>query len=370
MMTRSNRGRGWLSAVVPATVMLAAMSGPAGAETLDNDALQIELNEMAKQIKSVIDKRGGGAVAVGGFSAASSIRGSSGPEIQIKLQQALQSLKPPVVVNSDVYRFEVLGNYLPFVDQSTKLEGVKVVGRVVDAGDGLTLAEFPRFVFGEETVPRLLGLSVHTPPTNDPKVRSDAFKDAGKNPHSSAEGSRISNRGSPYAIELLVKKGVSYVARKAAADSNGRPFVPINKNEVYGIRLINDSNHEAAVRLTIDGVNVLEFTELKSRPKFWVIPAGRKADILGWHKNQSHSLEFKVTEFPDTAAAKIKLKPSPSIGSITASFSAAWEMDSDKPADELRSRGTGFGEEITFKTKTVERSIGRTRDSITVRYER
>jgi hypothetical protein len=341
---------------------------PASAESLTSDALQIELNEMAKQIKAVVSKKGGGAVAIGGFTAATSIRGNNGPEIQLKLSEALQALE--LVVKTDDYRFEIVGNYQPFEDPSTKLQGVKVVGRVVDAADGGTLAEFPRFVFGEEAVPRLLGLSVQTPANADPKLRSDKFKDALKNPEIKLTGATIRNPDSPYALAVLVKEGDKYVPRAATEETGGRPFVPIKKSEVYGLRLINDSDAEAAVALTIDGIEDGRFSQEEPRLRFWIVGPKSHVDVFGWHITREKSIEFKVTDFPDTAAAKVKLKPSEQIGMITAAFSAAWQSDDDKPADEASGRGTGFGAEIKFKTQAVKRFIGHTRDTITVRYER
>jgi hypothetical protein len=94
--------------------------------------------------------------------------------------------------------------------------------------------------------------------------------------------------------------------------------------------------------------------------------------VLGWHKNSSKTLEFKVVDFPETAAAKLNFKPSVEIGVITACFSAAWEDDTKRPADEPKTidRGTGFGSEIEFKTEQVKRTIGQVRDTIAVRYKR
>ena len=114
--------------------------------------------------------------------------------------------------------------------------------------------------------------------------------------------------------------------------------MPIEKNEVYGVRLVNESSYDAAVALSIDGVDSFQFSEIQPQPRFWVVPAKTKVEILGWHVTREKSLEFKVVDFPDTAAAKVKLKPSAEIGLITACFSAAWQSDSDKPSDEAGDR--------------------------------
>lgn len=353
------------------TICAALLAGlmASAARANPDDALRLELAEMAKQVKSLVDKQGGGAIAVGGFTASSNILGSSGPEIQLKLASELQ--KAGLSVDGKNYRFEVTGNYLPVAHPETKLQGVKIVGRVIDAGDGATLGEFPRFVFGEETVPRMLGLSVSVPPNADPKERSRAFEQARANPQAATQGTRISARkGSPYGIEVLVKQGNQYVARPPESNEHGCPFVPINTKEIYAVRLINDSPHEAAVVLSIDGLNCFHFSEAEQKGTYWILAPGKRLDVKGWHKTETASIEFKVVDFPDTAAAKVNLKLSETIGTITAAFSASWADDSQKPSDEGTSRGTGFGSQIEFKTTHVKRTIGHVRETIAVRYER
>ncbi|WP_417385387.1 hypothetical protein [Gimesia sp.] len=330
------------------------------------DALHLELTALAQDIYKLVDKRGGGAVAVGGFTAASNVRGSSGPDVQLQLSAALQ--KTGLTVNFEEYKFEVTGNYLGFTDKETGAYGVKIVSRVIDS-DGTTLAEFPRLVFGEETVPRMLGISVKTPPNDSAFDRSRKIKDALKNPQVNLRGTRIATTvSSPYSVEILVKDGNDYVARSATLDSKRRPFVGIKKDEVYAVRLVNESDHEAAVNLSIDGINNFCFSKTKST--YWIVPAKSTRLIKGWHKDSSTSIEFKVTGYADTATALLKLKPSTSIGQISAAFSASWGEGSRKPHDEASSRGTGFGDEVSTKTKQVTRFIGHVRDVIVVRYEK
>ena len=76
-----------------------------------------------------------------------------------------------------------------------------------------------------------------------------------------------------------------------------------------------------------------------------------------------------MVDFPGTAAAKLNFKPSETVGTISASFAAAWTGDADKPADERSNRGTGFGDEIVAETRRVERILGNTRAVISLRYE-
>ena len=192
-----------------------------------------------------------------------------------------------------------------------------------------------------------------------------------KDPRADVQGTEVrAKAGRPFALEILVKSGTGYVARKIETDAKGRPLEPIHKDEVYGVRLINNSSHEAAVDLKIDGINNFTFSDIKGQ--YWIVGPGKQIDVLGWHKSNTKTLEFKVVDFPETAAAKLNIKASASIGLITACFSASWANDSARPADEpeLTGRGTGFGSEIESKTEQVKRTIGQVRDTIAVRYER
>lgn len=335
------------------------------------DALTLELRAMAKDFASIVEKKDGGAVAIGEFSGSTDVKGSVGPRIQLALATELKALK--IVVDPENYRFEIKGDYQPLVDKESGALGVKLVGRLIDRSTADVLAEKPsgRFVFGPQVVPGMLGLNTHVRPGASEREMSEEFERARKDPRADVQGTKVRTQaGSPYAIEMLVKSGAGYVARAIETDAKGRPLVPIHKNEVYGVRLINTSSHEAAVDLQIDGINCFAFSETKS--KYWIVAAGKHVDILGWHKSNTKTLEFKVVDFPETAAAKLNFKPSATIGLITACFSASWANDAGRPADEpeLAGRGTGFGSEIDFKTEQVNRTIGQVRDTISIRYER
>jgi hypothetical protein len=339
-------------------------------DSVKDDALSVELKEMAKQVKAVVEKKGGGSIAVGAFTGTSRIGGHAGPDIQLKLANALTELHLPI--DKEHYRFEVGGTYLDFEDPATHLLGAKLIGRLLDVTSGDTLKEIQRFVFGAESVPILLGRSPVTSPNADPQQLSDAFKKAMNDPAIDVQdGTRV--KAAPdgqYAIEVLVKKDGKYVPQRATKNDKGFVFVPIQKKEVYAVRLINESSHKAAVNLTIDGISSFEFSTDKPKPKYWIVAPKSSSDIVGWDVDDDHSLEFKVTDFPETAAAKIKLKPSDTIGMIHAAFSAAWVKDTEKPSDESVSRGTGFGDKVNDNKKKVNVNIGHVREQIDVRYER
>lgn len=357
--------------IVVATLQFAAL--PSTIHAADQ-SLEKELQAVVvEHLLPLMEKRGQGAVAIGGFTAATSVKGSAGPEIQLKLSQMLQQLN--VNVDADKYRYEINGNYLPYNDPQSDLYGVKLVTRLVDAEDGTTLGEFPRFVFGPESVPRLLGLTVSSKGGSDPKIQSVSFKKSVQTPEVFLTGAVVSaSPVSPYSVELLVLKSGQYQAIPMSSDTQRRPLAPLSKDDIYAIRLTNNSDHDAAVRVTIDGVNTFEFSEQSPRPNYWIVPRSNDGKpstttIRGWDKSNSKSVEFKVVDFPDSAAAKIKLQPS-QVGMISASFAACWENENDRPRSEGRVRATGFGNEILDQKTLIKRHVGQVRDVISIRYER
>lgn len=347
------------------------------------DALRTEMKFLAADIAKIVEKNNGGSIAIGEFTGSVEVVGSAGPGMQLVLADELQ--KAGMTIDTANHKFEVSGRYQPFHDtpenrviakgdpnDASGLNTVKLVAFLIDSRTGDPLAERPtgRIIFGSETVSAMLGLGTSHPPLRDPRDLSKNIGDALKAPQVDVHGTQIAGKTAQYAIEVLLKKGSEYIAQPVTLE-NGRPFVPLHESSLYGIRLINNSAHEAAVDLRIDGVNCFAFSTVKST--YWIIPPHQSVDILGWHKSNEVVTEFKVVgNFPETAAAKLNLKPSSSIGLISASFSACWENDSQRPSDEpeLKGRGTGFGDDIKSGSIQVERTIGQPRDTISVRYER
>src|SRR5262249_56023329 len=118
---------------------------------------------------------------------------------------------------------------------------------------------------------------------------------------------------SPYSIEVWAapQPGGKYAPRPAAAQ-DGLAFVPLKRGEVFGIKLINRSPHDAAVTLTLDGLNLYSFSDLKDpktgQPKLTVVlvGAGQEVFLRGWHRTHEVSEEFVITDYAKSAAAELR----------------------------------------------------------------
>jgi hypothetical protein len=174
--------------------------------------------------------------------------------------------------------------------------------------------------------------------------------------------------GSPFAMEILAINGQPL----PAASVGGQAFVEIPKGQSYLVRLINNSDQDVGVALTIDGINTLAFSQNKSFRDLgvWVIGAGRTGTIRGWHEIGNRSLQFTVTDIANAPAAAFGA--SDQVGVITATFCAAFAaaLPPSEVIPGVKSVGTGKGPPIEQPLQEVERAFGAVKEAISVRYAR
>ncbi len=94
-------------------------------------------------------------------------------------------------------------------------------------------------------------------------------------------------------------------------------FVPLQRDDVFAIRLINDNDYAVAAVLSIDGLNVFSFSENKNYTHF-IIKPNEQLTVPGWHRTNQKSDEFLITELAKGAAAELKSKAP--VGTITVLF--------------------------------------------------
>jgi hypothetical protein len=226
----------------------------------------------------------------------------------------------------------------------------------------------------DEAIRHIYGFSVNNKKLD--KEREQETVVAFSDPKVSLDGDVVlAGDRSPFGMEVLVE---SHPIKPT--DVDGFAQVELKRDQEYKVRLINRSSLEMAVRLSIDGINFLTFSDLKyedgpykGSPRYdmVLVPPGKTVTIPGWHKNNRTSLAFRITHYADTAAAK--MNRTTDIGTITATFCAAWEKTppEDEP-DGARGPGddgTGFGQPKSANYKAVQRTIGAVRASVAIRYK-
>jgi hypothetical protein len=235
-------------------------------------------------------------------------------------------------------------------------------------------------------VAALLGLTVDLPPQADGKQRDKKIEQSAEKPQAHLEKTRINASGGlPFAIEILVKGPDGRFTPRAAVEKEGLAFVELKNDEVYRVRVINDADYEAAVTLTIDGLNMFTFSEVKDektgKALYDRLLVNHGSFIIpGWHRTNAKngSNEFQVTKYSDSEAAKLYAN-SANVGTVTVTFAAAWANEKGQPADEPKNPdsharsadlGTKRGADTGDGYKEQTREFGVTRAAISVRYSK
>jgi hypothetical protein len=349
------------------------LSTPARAE----DALRTELAAVAKGIAEAVKGLGHETIAVGEFTGPAQLASSGGPVITKTLTEELP--KNGLTVKR-VAAVGVKGEFEDVKDKQSGLLAARIKGTVTDRS-GQVLFTFSRGVFSETVLAALFGTTAKLPTDLPPAERNSELEKSLDKPKVFVQGSRVSAAAdSPYAVEVWAapQPGGKYQPRSAGVQ-DGLAFVPLRRGEVFGVRLVNKSPLDAAVTLTIDGLNLYAFSDVKDpktgRPRYTVVivGAGQEVFLPGWHRTNEVSEEFVITEYARSASAE--LRSTAPTGTITAAFAAAWPKDKPPPADEPSGNSrsadaVGRGARVAQKYIEVERNVGVVRSTVSVRYSK
>ena len=337
-------------------------------------ALEEGIDRLAAKVAAYAKGEGHSSIIVGDFTAPPLLKASSGAGLSHLLATSLKKAGLDV---SDKATLQLVGDFKTqkekdFKDAAFDSVVLRITGKVLDT-NGEELKSFPISIFGDAAA-KIVGGNVEIPTRADVKdeEREAETKRRLDSPQASLVGPETrASKDSPYGIEVVIKD-----KSRVPQLVNGRSFVPLQKTEEYVVRLHTRSAYEAAVELTIDGLSVFAFSEEGNFGARFLIPPGRSIDIPGWYFTTRDSRAFVITSYPDSAAGKKGVRTS--IGTITASYSAAWSVGAPRPADEPAlppggkdsDNATGIGRPIEKRYESVERIIGQTRAIISVRYNR
>lgn len=354
----------------------------ANAVSADDRTLDDSVNQMGQKLCRYLDSKGYAEITIREFNGPSELQASGGPGLVHRFTTVFQKHGVTVV---DAAAIILTGDYT-LVQSIEEKVTVRILGTLMDqTGDVLTdfnladvhipghsKAHIQSDVDYTEDVVQLLGVTTDLYPEDSIADRNRDLKKRIEQPHVHLSGNRCSaSSRSPYHMELMI--GQSSLPLQ---EQQGKAFVALQRADIYTVRLHNDSEYDAAVKLCIDGLNVFTFSELKNakgQPKYsvYIIPAGRMIELKGWHRTNDRVDQFQVMKYADSAAAT--LRHTQDLGTITASYFAAWPKGGTRPHDEdFVSKGngnaTGFGPPVRQTAKEVQREIGRLRSSVSIRY--
>jgi hypothetical protein len=323
-------------------------SGSASAQS--PGVIDEELFSVANEVSNFLKRFGDTTIAVGQFTCAPQLNSSAGPKIVKSLTDNLAERGIKIKRIADL---GLKGEYRLVIQNGADGMEAVIKGSIEDLS-GKHLLDFSKNIRDTSELCSLFGLTVNLPPSESEAARSKRLVASVKRPETFLKKTRISaGKDSPYGVEILVKSNDQYQA-KPVADCDGLAFVGIAREEIYAVNLINDSDEDAAVTLTIDGLSMFAFSEFTDY-SYIIVPKKSQGLIKGWHITNEKSDSFLVTEYSKSAAAEL-LSSSADLGTITATFAAAWPKEKKPPADEhgamLALRGadaTGRGPSVAAK---------------------
>jgi serine/threonine protein kinase len=333
------------------------------------ESLREGLKEIAGELKKALEARGETSINIGEFRGPPGAPEGGEPGLAHRLEEELTALG---VKPDHQARLVVSASYRVDSEASEEAPVIRLTVRAEDDVGrevwGLPL-QTPLSV---TEAAQLFGLTVNLPlRTRGPDAdKARAILKSLDTPTCFLRGTQLSaDQGSPYSIEVLRTTRPEDRAAVPVTIEKGRPYAVVGK-ETYAIRLINDSDSEAAVALTVDGHPWCAFAEDEwlRKQRFMTIPAKKSAIILGWTKSIGQVTPFQLTPYRSAAAATLTPRASQA---VTAVFAAAWEKGQPPPEDEPPGErgpdGTGAGATMTQNFGHGVRMIGAPRAAVTVR---
>lgn len=201
------------------------------------------------------------------------------------------------------------------------------------------------------TAPAAVTTPVAGNPVAERQRQGDALKQALANPTGVAVGGKVAaSPTSPFQMQIMIKTSDPgtgmpvYTAPKVDIDG-GVAYIDLQKGQEFIVALYNNSAHDVAVELYLDGINSFELSQspyFKS-PYYYIVHRGSSAAIDGWYVTENKKLSFLVADAPDSLAAqRFPDRGTASMGMITALYYYAWARPEERPAfeAEVATRGT------------------------------
>lgn len=347
-------------------------------------AIASQLDEKMKELaESVLAFTKGKSVRVGVFSPTGLPDTSFGAGCTEALKHAINQRKPDAV--SETANFVVNGNYL-FVKSRTHTDlsrVVKIDARIIDLTFGEEVTKIPFRVELDHTnaIAEVIQETVALPPSGSKALRNQILVQSVLQPKAHIHGRNntlvSSNTESGLAVEILTHRSLNEPAMpRRASLIGGRPFVDIAHDELYEVKLYNNTTREIAAQLSIDGIDMYHFSKDRApdgSPAYShvIVPPRSTATVIGWHNSVSGNDNYKsflVTSYGKGAASQSGITASEKLGVIHVQFA----FSQIPPSGEKSSSGkeTGLGPPQRVTQEPVTRQIDPPHDFVSIRYAR
>jgi hypothetical protein len=362
-----------LPAVVAVVLLLVPAAALAPASEVRN-----KLVGATKELARLIKDENQTQVAIKEFTGPALPRTSAGPMIQTILLEELK--KHNIQVNPNAFLF-VGGEYFVLEEEKVKSEDLTVRLLITlrnKKAKKLVELNIDIGYRGNDDLIKLLALNADLEkyPKADREGQNQQLRKQYDRPPLKLESTKIKvSPNSKYAVEVLTRPaGGGPLKVLTPRGDKGQAYVEIKKGEEYVLRLYNNSAYEAAVSITIDGVDAFQFYEpAAARPGSYLIGPRQARQVNGWMRNTNEVNAFLVGSFIDSAAYQV-LRGSKQIGTITVCFHPCWKGPKPPPGYEgarnLNPNATGLGRKIGEKSQVIKRTIGPLAAAVSIRYNK
>ncbi len=310
---------------------------------------------------------------------------NSGPGIEgLLIEQLKLSSKRQDIISDDA-RYEVKGDYaLIHSRQNPQLREIKIIARIIETEFGEELKELRVLssMDGTSTIGEIVQSTINLDPNGTKTERNKKLIDKINNPsvHISGANNSIvsSTSASPYGVEIYTKPLKGHQSKKATSRTarveQGMAYVDIHKDDLYEVKLYNNSNRPVAAKLLIDGLDMFHFSiERNSHgaPAYthMIIQPHKSTTIVGWFqklKAPNNYLSFLVTDYGKGAVSKAGISSRGNVGVIHAQFSYCFPLTKNQKARS--GNETGFGPSRSVQQRAVRYEIEPPFDFVSVRY--
>ena len=324
------------------------------------------MDAFAKQLADVLRQDfNTSEVSVGQFIGSPTLNISTGPSIVLAIRTQLE--KHGIQVKRRA-AYGLGGEIYPAKDHVGRV-AARIKGSIYD-GSQKTELKFDELITEPSAVAAIFGATVEIPANRNQVEHSRTLASAIAEPRISVKHAKVSpSRTNPFSIEVVVLDHTGRYKPRPAVEEDGFAYVDLRRGEEYGIKVSNNSSQETAVTVTIDGINCFEFGNNK-KLKHFIVAQHKSIVVPGWYRSLHRSDAFKITDYPESAAAKLGATTE-QCGTITVAFSLTQDPHRSSGHDEqFRGKATGFGRQLTTDFKEVQRKIGQLITSISIRYEK
>lgn len=367
-----------------AMAVLVPRAALAESEKIELSNFHAQIGKIAQRVIEIVAGEGQSAVKIGGFVGPPEFNSNSGPGIEQSLRLALEQIRPGIVQRKAALTVE--GRYKLFNEKKNAEDqagGDRVfVNLSIEIRDAVD-EPVKRFNVELRSPPDIAKLLQVTASLTEKDAslgeRNREVKKQAEQPAVFIAGPQVRAKAeSKFSVALAVKPRDSAepAAPRPAVDEGGMAFVEIQPCETYEILVKNDSDDEAAVEITVDGLSVFVFSEVRDAAgafplyRNYIVAPHSTATIVGWHlrdKGPDNYASFLVSEYGKAERGGVARPAQRDTGVVFVAISRSF------PKGKGAGRGaneTGLDPPRSVDVKPVERDLAPPHEFVAIRYSR